>query len=297
MSNPEWRRYRLSWRLASPLHIGYRTIGTIARTRLWVPGRNVWGALIDTLARAKGAAMNTRIFGDVQTDINDAVRFEAWFLGNNPELAWMPQYSETGLRYGYLPKHDMQRLVLGASVSTAIDHGPGIAEEGMLFETEYIAPATVHAADGIAKGINLWLVGHLWLKSGREDRLLAAHGLVPALQAIRMGGEQKSGYGRLVDGTVKEVEVDGRYTMEADGTLTIPAHTPFPLLVASKGVHAERGQVEPILGRFTKDSGKHGASLERVEFCWLPGSVCQHDSILSMMATTPGIAGANVQSS
>src|SRR5579884_3552061 len=155
----EWQRYRLSWRIGSPLHIGYRTIGTIMRTRLWVPGRNIWGALIEALAQAKGAT--PQAFEDMRKLLDEHFRFEAWFLGPDAGTFWPPRYTERGLCYDAVPERTMQWLSLGANVSTAIEHGSNVAEEGNLFEVEYIAPHWLHDHEHshVERGKPIWLVG------------------------------------------------------------------------------------------------------------------------------------------
>lgn len=304
----EWQRYRLSWRLASPLHIGYRTIGTIARTRLWVPGRNVWGALIDALARAQGAtSQSPGKFGEVQKAVNAAMRFEAWFIGPVADHAWYPKYElrkegevgENGLHYGDIPEREMQRLVLGANVSTAIDHGPTIAEEGMLFETEYISPCllrkdiTQHDIARWQKGEPVYLAGHLWAKATDEIRLNPDDIIVQGISlksiagSLSIGGERAKGYGQLVEGTLG-CAPDSAYIFDGEH-LIVREMKPFPLWVETEGVTAIRGEVEPVVGRSTTDKG-YGASLTKGRFCWLPGSVCEQDITVQFDPEFPGIA-------
>ena len=40
-----WRAYKIVLRLRSPLHIGRGKVGNLQRTRPYVAGRNLWGAL------------------------------------------------------------------------------------------------------------------------------------------------------------------------------------------------------------------------------------------------------------
>jgi hypothetical protein len=43
--------YHLVLRLRSPLHIGWNKTGNVQRTRSYVTGRNLWGALTMRLTR------------------------------------------------------------------------------------------------------------------------------------------------------------------------------------------------------------------------------------------------------
>jgi hypothetical protein len=291
MPSTEWRRYRVAWRLASPLHIGYRTIGTIARTRLWVPGRNVWGALIDALGARDGE------YKTWQKHFADAVRFEAWFIGPAPDRAWQPCWDEHGLQYGAVPERTLQRVVLGANVSTAIEHGRAIAEEGMLFETEYIAPRFLHEDSECKddprwqKGAPLWLMGHLWARSAgpvraANDTLVIAERPFQAhFMRISIGGERAKGYGTLVDCQV--VPLDGVYERPL---LSIPKRRGVPLLVQWQPECSRimRGHVEPILGRQTKELHHYGQDIAPAIHYWLPGTVCMHSAMSIELPDSPG---------
>ena len=46
-----WTAYQVSFRLLSPLHIGWRKLGNLQQTRPYVPGRSLWGALTARLTR------------------------------------------------------------------------------------------------------------------------------------------------------------------------------------------------------------------------------------------------------
>jgi hypothetical protein len=297
----KWRRYRIVWKLGSPLHIGYRTIGTIAQTRLWVPGRNVWGAMIDTLARIQGAtAQNPGKFKELQHVFKESLCFEAWFLTpeegcNVPANPWYPIYKSDGLYYGKLKEDEMQRVVLGANVSTAIDHTANIADEGNLFEVEYVAPQGLFSP---YKGNPIWIIGHLWAHTDTKitingDVLEISDLFNQYLVSLSIGGEQRQGYGCLTNGTISPGD-EQTYQVNADGDYIIPKNEPFPFLISAQTTEVTRGKVEPIVGRSTNSEKQkgHGATLEDALFCWLPGSINTRNTPLHFIH--PGIGAFKI---
>ncbi len=292
----EWHRYRLAWRLASPLHIGYRTIGTIARTRLWVPGRNIWAVLVDTIARLQAEADGQPNWKDIQKLAQEHLRFEAWFLASGPtEAPWAPRYTQAGLYYGDFPAQAMERMVLASSVGTAIEHGGGgtLAAEGQLFEIEYISPRML---SGSQRGDFFWLVGNLWARSyesvhaDKDGISIGGISLSTALASVTIGGKQTRGFGRLTEGSLTYLTT----IQDKEPLLQCDSAHPFPLLVA---VHPHltdmRGQIEPIVGRDTHDSTPHDRESEKLEtpFCWLPGSFSNKAAVqLQFIPNRPGIA-------
>jgi hypothetical protein len=297
----EWRRYRLSWRLDSPLHIGWRTIGTIMQTRLWVPGRNVWGAMVDVLARLKSPSAPD--WQGTQRSVNEALRFEAWFLGTDVNSPWYPKFDgQKGLCYGSMTERELQRLVLGASVSTAIDHSSRTADEDKLFEVEYISPRALHDTQGIQRGDSLFLVGHLWARSKgdvqvfEDDIHIMNMSLREVAASLSIGGERAKGYGRLTCGELGP-SVDGKLPDRADSegndlAIRIEPNQAFGMLVEALTGEQQsmRGQVEPIVGRDTTSSTGYGQSITSAHFCWLPGSYCTKSVTLTLPAEMPGIA-------
>ncbi len=274
-----WTRYRLTWQLASPLHIGYRTIGTIARTRLWVPGRNLWGGFVETIALSKGGIDSS--YKEAQKEVNNHLRFEAGFLSYKADGECMPKWEDgngsnkIGLYYGECSEAELQRLVLASSVSTALDNG--VADEGNLFETEYISPILLHAMDNTVSPV--YLHAHVWSNNGDS--------ILNQMKTLQIGGERTKGYGRLEKGRI--VPCNSGFKMEDDDILVISSETPFPLLVETKEISVLRGQAEPIIGRTTTESGKYGSHLESARICWLPGTVSQQEVKVKLSAKCPGI--------
>lgn len=290
----EWHHYQLTWRLDSPLHIGWRTIGTIARTRLWVPGRNLWGAIIDTIARLQQpTAEGIPPFKAVTRKIDQTIRFEAAFLASDPaHEIWAPVYGEQGLRFGTLLQRDLERRVLFASVSTAIEHGPGIADEGQLFEVEAISPRCLV---GDHPRASIYLTGRIWVRAtehvrlDKNDIIIDQQSVRQWLAYMRIGGEQAKGFGRL---SLQSLAGPGDARVHDDApVVTINMGNPFPLLVKHDGGTGYRGEIEPIIGRNTKDGTRHGQQLTDASICWLPGSCCrERDITLMLHSELPGIA-------
>src|SRR5437588_6306984 len=56
-----WTAYQVSFRLLSPLHIGWRKLGNLQQTRPYVTGRTLLGALTARITREQGSNEYTEI--------------------------------------------------------------------------------------------------------------------------------------------------------------------------------------------------------------------------------------------
>src|SRR5712692_8407277 len=51
-----WVTYQVTFRLLSPMHIGWRKLGNLQQTRPYVTGRSLWGALTARITRELGSS-------------------------------------------------------------------------------------------------------------------------------------------------------------------------------------------------------------------------------------------------
>ncbi|MGB9873322.1 MAG: hypothetical protein ACPLYD_16895, partial [Anaerolineae bacterium] len=122
--------YKIVFRLLSPLHCGWFKQGNVQRTRPYVTGKILWGALTARLTR------------DVPDLGGDYV-----MVGQrvNAELAFTYLYPATGQDVDLWPWGDPDEFAwryLNSYAGTALDYDRNAAEEGSLHETEFIAPVT-----------------------------------------------------------------------------------------------------------------------------------------------------------
>lgn len=168
-----WQMLDTVFRLESPLHIGYRQIGTLAKTRYYVPGKNIWAAVTVRLAQmtSNGDLPDYRRIGKI---LAENVRFSYFFLSNNPEdvnADYSPKYQETGLMWGNLSQDDFERRFITSFVTTAINHESRMAEDESLHEIELISHQTVEKKPGDSKPVYgaALMLNELWLQARERD--------------------------------------------------------------------------------------------------------------------------------
>ncbi|MDI7275812.1 MAG: CRISPR-associated protein [Anaerolineae bacterium] len=264
-----WTAFAVALRLLSPLHVGAGGEGNLQRTRPYVTGKALWGALTARLARD---------WPDLQGDYARAGRQVS------EELAFSYFYPARGDRVDPWPwgqtADEFRWCYIDSYASTALDHGSGGADEGSLHEVEYIAPVS---RDG--RPVNL--LGYVFQAEGAR---LPWQDVLPRLQ---LGGERGYGWGR--------VEVEGIEGIPPDRVLfqmyDADPETWPPVLTA--GDHGEggtfllahalaidcadagavrravaglSGQVEPLVGRETESASGFGARLSAARIAWVPGT-------------------------
>lgn len=272
-----WRAYRWRFRMESPLHVGFRNVANLQRTRPYVPARNLWAAATARIAQWFGSST----YAAVGEDVSAHLRFGFLY----PELDGQVQ----------LPPLDCERerFLLDSLSSTALDPGSTAAEAGSLHEIEVVLPRTRQSPprETVLLGL-LWAqdgVGHVveFARGEAEGEPLVRGDAGPAVSVkelfswLQVGGERRYGLGRLR--LLELVPLEG-HTMEPfDGVWDGSDEAGPSVNLAEKarlwahaivGSAAVAGDIEAVVGRDWSERGA-GRQLTRGRLCWSPGSLCE----------------------
>lgn len=267
-----WTAYRVTFRLLSPIHSGWRKVGNLQQTRPYVTGRSLWGALTARLTREHGSSD----YHGIGKQIDKQLAFTYFYpsITTNPDKVELwPWPDKQWDRFAW--------TFLGSYVSTALENGRS-AEEGSLHETEFIAPyIRNYLSDNEPEPV--YLVGYIFEKdipaSDEQDvdKQKVVSNWKKVLDKLQCGGERSYGWGKLhLEGEAEKVK-DGKcfdYTlldtkdrpqlMATDNNRHLLAHTQIDSV--------ERGvAIEPLLGRETSSNTSFGKSFSNPEICWVPG--------------------------
>ncbi len=298
-----WIPYKLIYRAEAPIHIGYHKLGFIQRTRYYILGRNLWGALTANLTRALGSDEYGKTGDEIVANLRLTYLYPT--LHDDGASPLIPMFTEKGVIYGpgdeSLSAPEFERTFIRAYTQTALEPSSLTAEEGSLHETEYIAP--VVEVNGEPRPV--YFVGYIFLKEGGfEIKLNSSESITlnmgngplkSALESIWVGGERKYGFGLLRLKKNPEAETDrlfGEYNWKENGDkveITVPAGKPIPSHLEIDGCSAVklRGDIEPLMGleygvreeevgenedkKIDKKIG-FGQRISECKLCWMPGS-------------------------
>ena len=263
-----WTACKIVLRLLTPLHVGAGQLGNVQRTRPYVTGKALWGALTARLTRDYSDLGGNYV--TVGQRVNEELAFSYFYpaVGETVDLwPWGEAADEFAWRY------------LGAYAGTALDYGRNAAEEGSLHETEFIAPVT-------RDGQPVCLVGYVF---ERQDCSLPWRDVLSRLQ---LGGERTYGWGRV------RVEPTSITIMPADGLFfglyaaqlagerpTLHLTGGSPLLAharAGENAVAAEGRLTPLVGRETSAADRHGHDVAFVGVYWEPGSAVTADATFAI---------------
>jgi len=252
-----WKGYRLVYRLLSSLHIGHHIIGNVQRSRHYVPGRNMWGAVTARWARAL-ARDGEPDYKGVGQQVREQVIFSYFYPTLTPDDVSLPPYDAR-----------WERQFISSSVSTAIEPGSLSAAGESLHEVEFIQPRV-----RVENVKPVYLVGYLYTGEKQVDNLLEL------IQELQIGGERGYGFGRLQQcGCSPAGDIFG-YLVDTAGerpAFTIPQGQPLPAHTRVEGVPA-RGEIEPLVGRETTCGRRWGHKLSQALICWAPGARVERDT-------------------
>jgi len=298
-----WTCYQLTYRLESPLHIGFHEAGYIQRTRKYVPGRAMWGAITAQLTRQLNPQADAQAYAKVGKKLNESLIPGYFFLGDPEPL--LPQYTrERGLVFAHsgqdendtLSEAGFESLFLCSFTQTSIRSKTQTAEEESLHEMEFLVHRYKHAKD--QRVLPTYLVGHLFLKDGTtietsangsgSTKIASKEDLKKYLAELSVGGERAYGCGRVVlEG--EPTKTDKLFDWEFDGSGKTP-------LIHRKDssylrAHAARncqqvtaGDLERFAYRsWSTEATKSGIGPgrkveEEPHACWVPGSTAAPDA-------------------
>jgi len=266
-----WTAYRVVLRLRSPMHIGRGKVGNVQRTRSYVTGRVLWGALTERLTRdhfrGKGPATDSKQYANVSATVHSKLAF-TYFYPTTSKDGQVPLWPwDDGFAARFLSTYP----------STALVYPQQSAEEGTLHEVECLVPHTLD------EGKPVYLVGYLFAKDGATD-------WQSALTRVQLGGERGYGWGRVepVEGRPQpwddnDGSLFGCYTLKPDAwPPVLRAEEKAPLLAHAlaadfgeehKAVNGVDGVVEPLVGRETHpQDGRFGVWISSARICYAPGS-------------------------
>lgn len=247
-----WTLYRLTFRLLAPLHIGWFKQGNVQRTRPYVTGKSLWGALTARLARDSAI----RDYAEFGKQVGDQLAFSYFFPSTEPDQVTLWPWDN--------PREFAWRY-LGTYASTALDPSRNAALDGSLHETECITPYT-------RDGESVYLLGFVFERADCELNWRTA------LSRLQIGGERTRGWGRI------QPYGEPQPTNSFWSGWTIDCSDERPALRPSEQ-HARCcahlafaddliaiGEIEPLVGRETEGAHQHGTKLVWHGLYWQPGA-------------------------
>jgi len=242
-----WTVYQVILRLHSPLHIGCTEVGYLRRTRPYVTGRALRGALVNRVGR------NQNIRGEEPGDPFCAVsRTFSQYLTFTYFYPALKKNGEWKVQFPWDDEAGFRRRFLSSYVSTALAYPHQTAAEGLLHEIEFISPRTLDTGEPV------YLMGYFFVQEERLKR--EKYDWVGALRCLQLGGERGYGWGNArLEG--EPVRVDGNLF----GKISFQADTKWPVLHLQKNQAALAhsfapnaslcGPVEPMVGREWRAGG------------------------------------------
>jgi hypothetical protein len=264
-----WKTYRIVFRLRSPLHIGWGKAGNLQRTRPYVMGRTLWGALTMRLTRdalnGKGLAADSQQYQKWGEEVHKSLAYTYFYVAtkakNGYHITW-PWQNESLFR----------RRFLGSYSSTALIYPHHSAAEGTLHEVEFISPRTSDTGEPV------FFMGYFFERDGCNIAWREA------CHRLQLGGERGYGWGALELIEVTESSGDdlfdgmaGFSAVEENPVISLSGSPAYLLAHTHAADLGAAGEVEPLVGReWRSHNTRNRHAGQHVEFsgvCFAPGSV------------------------
>ncbi|HOJ16455.1 MAG TPA: hypothetical protein PLC43_04710 [Caldisericia bacterium] len=259
-------------------------------TRLYVPGKLLWGALTAKLTPLLGI----NDYQKVGEFLNKAMRFGYLYPYIEGKF-YLPRYTDSGLKFGSLSQNEFEKKCISSIASTAIEPESLTAEEGILHEVEFISPYTLD------DGKPVFMKGFIWIREFSENiiklsrsnnKLIIEHNETKVdfesqlTDRFQIGGERKYGFGLLKLQKFNEVSnkvfngLSGKwYEKDNEVYISINSEEPIWSHVLYSNTINMRGNIEPLVGRDWKDDKGAGRKLTYQDLFWSPGSIlCENKS-------------------
>lgn len=279
-----WKAYKVVLRLRSPLHIGAGKVGNLQRTRHYIAGRNLWGALTARMTRNghKNGKPAPKAYKSLGDRLHNELAFTYFYPTTNKQGSspLFPFNNRRGsLRYGLngamMDAAAFRYRFLSTYASTALNYTGNSAEEASLHEVECVLP---HSRDD--QSAQVYLTGYIFQEENSDLEWKKA------LRHLQIGGERGYGWGRL---EVEDVEIQDdeisifgtKHTVRLDeDAVKIHLEKGQPVLAHTLAVEFESGlavpnidgSVKPLVGRETREADGFGVNLSLARICYPPGA-------------------------
>lgn len=276
-----WICYRVVFQAEAPVHIGWHDLGTVQRTRCYIPARNLWAVLVAGIAPALPRDPDGRVdYAAAKTEVEQTARVSCFFLAasENGSGSRLPRFVDgpfAGLYYGDCHESDLEAQLLSSQTSAALDPSRLSAEEGALHESEFLSPRR--------NWDRVFYAGYVLARN-----TLTRERLETIYRTCSVGADRRYGWGRLrlrtfepyagplfealhVSEWLPGEDPVLRWTPAGAVRFSLPAH----LLLDDRSA-AFRGEIEPLSGRDWSQQGS-GKDIVMARPCWAPGSYIPAD--------------------
>ncbi len=294
-----WQIHKLVYQAKSPIHIGYHKLGFIQRTRYYITGKAMWGAMTANITRAfygeSGAKAEDyeKVGKKLCGEIIPSYFYPAIKQGEAQYDPLLPRFGKQGLKYGKYSAEEFERRFIHSFGQTAIEAANLTAEDNTLHETEYIA--SVIEKDGEQKPV--YFVGYIFAKTptvkfdevnGAEEK--SWDDIKEIISEIFVGGERRYGFGRLrLDPSLMIYPAEDFFGYKVDtniASFNIPYGEPIHGHLPVKENLILKGDIEPLVGREwgTGKDGEvvFGQKVSNAKICWMPGSIIEEGKSLKI---------------
>lgn len=286
-----WKCYELEFKVKSPIHIGYGSkLGIINRTRYYIPGKTMWGAVTATLAREAMDGYEPKLYEDVGDFVREHMNF-SYFYPLKDKSVLYPNYTNNGFGFGennenFMNKEEFERDFVTSYISTAVDKSSKTAEESSLHEFELLFP------DKLLGYLFVDLeekndYGSIYCVKLENDEIILEikkekFKVFDSIKTIHVGGERNYGFGQLELQKKNIKEKNNSINLYKSGEsielndLTLETNKLALAHVDIKNLNFEnfRGDIEPLVGREWDKSSNKGAGqcISDPKICLSPGS-------------------------
>ncbi|MHA1327097.1 MAG: hypothetical protein ACTSRH_07225 [Promethearchaeota archaeon] len=285
-----WKCFKVTFKICTPIHIGYLKIGTIKTTRYYIPGKNFWGALNVKITPLLMNPISDESYQKIGKFLKESIIFSYFFLKTNNLKLLKPKFSfERGLTFGGISKHEFEKRFIIGYPATAINPLLRSAEEGSLHEIELISPIDKKSNDFT------FLEGLIFVKKVNNGEIQLNYTNNSNIQletklkkisinevlekGIQVGGERRYGSGLIKLSDIKTFQ-NGKYDLSGEKIkLNLKKNDFIESHLRANSSLNLKGEIEGLMGR---EWGKKGFGREKnVDFflAWIPGSIILDDNV------------------
>src|SRR5436309_11404950 len=143
-----WQVNQVVFRLRSPLHVGCGKVGNLQRTRPYITGRVLWGALTMRLTRDaandRSSASDSQEYQRVGEEVHKSLAYTYFY-----PATWSEKPKSYKISWPWQDGARFRQRSLTAYAGTALVYPQQAAAEGMLHEVEFVSPCTLDTGETV----------------------------------------------------------------------------------------------------------------------------------------------------
>lgn len=189
---PGWLVYKLTYQALSEIHLGDFSLGFIQKTRYFIPGWTLWGAMTACLVRSINERAEPETYQVMGDFVRENVRTSYAYIVDEAGCLLYPSLVGNTEKFGSITRDQFERQYINSYGKNAINPMSVSSAEGALHEIEVIMKRNL-----LTKQTVHWQFYIYFRNPFNQECSISIDNILDRIATLQVGAEKNCGMGLL----------------------------------------------------------------------------------------------------